>query len=321
MFLFPRRRSLPLDLTPSPAPRSASTASRTPSPHGPDRMARFMLDLPVLLPMERRRLTLEARFVDEAGGVTPEPPDTRTLEIVDPRPPKIIPTGPGILWTSRPGPAEEVELKLVFPGEPNARYRAYLADTAGLDLPTMEPGPPARTRLRAEIAVDGANRAGGGQLNGRRDRFRLLTEPALVAGADGQVMVDERLPRSLATVQFLRIVPLGATGAEADFDACGLTPVAVPSDRRPPAPLLAVAVDGGPAQQRSPSRLSASISRACGRPSPPSSKPRKVRASAGLSSACGAPAASTSIRPCRTRSRRAPRSSLCARGRARRDAA
>lgn len=76
-----------------------------------------------------------------------------------------------------------------------------------------------------------------------RDRFRLITEPPLEPRPDGTVLLDARLPRSLETVQFLRFVPLSARGSEAPFEACPLVPIAVPSDRRPPAPRVETHVD------------------------------------------------------------------------------
>ena len=36
------------------------------------------------------------------------------------------------IWTSRPGPAPDVELKLVWPAKPDTRYRVYVADQKGL---------------------------------------------------------------------------------------------------------------------------------------------------------------------------------------------
>jgi len=47
----------------------------------------------------------------------------------------------------------------------------------------------------------------------------------------------------LETVQFLRVVPLNAEGAEAPFDKCGIVPVAVPNSRLPPTPRLEGKVD------------------------------------------------------------------------------
>ena len=44
-------------------------------------------------------------------------------------------------------------------------------------------------------------------------------------------------------MQFLRVVPLSPQGREAEFDACGVVPVAVPSDRTPPPPRVHVSVD------------------------------------------------------------------------------
>ena len=52
-----------------------------------------------------------------------------------------------------------------------------------------------------------------------------------------------QLPRSLETVQFLRVVPLGSDGEEFDFSQCGIVAVAVPESRRPAPPRLDAAID------------------------------------------------------------------------------
>jgi hypothetical protein len=202
---------------------------------GPVLTANFAL--PQLRPMEARQLRLSATFTDGAGSTSPT--TQSIIDIADPRPPPIVATGKGILWTSRPGPSEEVELRLAWSGPPQAKYRTYLADAAGLDIPTQDGD---RQRTRAEIAVAGADRAGAGGL-GLRERFRLLTDPPVVAGADGSVLLDEFLPRSLSTVQFLRVVPLSERNVEADFAHCGLVPIAVPSDVGPPPPRISATID------------------------------------------------------------------------------
>jgi hypothetical protein len=51
------------------------------------------------------------------------------------------------------------------------------------------------------------------------------------------------LPRSLSTVQFLRVVPLTGDGLEAPFDKCGIVPIAVPDGRIPLAPQIDGVVD------------------------------------------------------------------------------
>jgi hypothetical protein len=56
-------------------------------------------------------------------------------------------------------------------------------------------------------------------------------------------MLNEYLPRSLTTVQFLRVVPLTSQGREAEFDKCGVVPIAVPTDRATAPPRIDVAVD------------------------------------------------------------------------------
>ena len=202
-----------------------------------DSVATLVFDLPALLPMETRRLAIKARFFDTAG--TASEIEVAAINITDPRPPRIIPTGPALIWTSRPGPSADVELKLSWQGIPGHRYRAYLADAPGIGVPTSDGAGP---RSRGQIGVDGAALARGGGLD-RRDRFRLLTDPPLLAAADGSVVMDEFLPRTLSTVQFVRIISTSDNGVEAPFAQSGLIPIAVPADRRQPPPRLEVAVD------------------------------------------------------------------------------
>jgi hypothetical protein len=196
----------------------------------------FEFQLPALLPIEHRKLHVGARFEDDQGNLGTE--EVQAIDVTDPRSPPIPKTGIGLVWTSRFGPAEDVEIRVRFTGAPNARYRVYASDARGLDIPLMVGS---RPRTRAEIAVDGAQRGLNGL--GMRDRFRLVTDEPLKTGTDGSVVFDSRLPRSLETVQFLRFVPLGARGAEAPFENCPLLPVAVPSDRPPPAPRVEVRTD------------------------------------------------------------------------------
>jgi len=197
---------------------------------------KFDFNLPALMPMETRAVTATARFEDDQGAQGT--PASLTLDVADPRSPPVPRTGIGIVWTSRPAPATDVEIRLRFTGVAGARYRAYLSDTRGLDIAPMAGD---RPRTRAEMAVEGAQRGLAGV--GLRDRFRLLTEPPLVPGADGSVLFETRLPRALQTVQFLRLVPLSARNAEAAFESCPLLPIAVPSDHRPPAPRVQAIVD------------------------------------------------------------------------------
>jgi hypothetical protein len=188
------------------------------------------IDLPALQVGESRFGTLMATFVDTAG--TSSETAKVSIRYGDRRRPYVVPTGLGLIWTSRPGPAPEVELKLAWPGVAGTRYRVYIADQKSLGV---------AGNSRAEVAVTGGQRDRAGMLGGR-DRFRLLTEPPLDP-VGGTVLLNEQLPRSLTTVQFLRVVPLTAQGREAEFDTCGVVPVAVPTDRGLPPPRVHVDVD------------------------------------------------------------------------------
>lgn len=195
-----------------------------------------LFEMPLRDLEEPRRVEAHAHFIDEDG--TPGPEAVHAIELAAPRWPAIPHTGIGIVWASRPGPSPDVELRLSFAGQPGARYRLYMSDARALGIPESANG---RPRTRAEIAVDGANRALA-QLD-LQEKFRLMTAAPIEAPLEGVVGFDVTLPRALETVQFVRVVPLSARGIEAPFASCPLTPVAVPSDRRPPAPRIEPTID------------------------------------------------------------------------------
>ena len=201
-----------------------------PIPAGATQTVSVAIPLPALDVGKTAHSTVVAQFVDTAG--VKSEPTTRSVAYADRRQPQVVPTGLGLVWTSRPGPSQEVELKLVWPGAVDTRYRVYIADQKTLGVSGWS---------RAAVAVAGGERDLAGTLGGR-NRFRLLTEPPLEASA-GTVVLNERLPRSLSTVQFVRVVPLTKSGREAEFESCGVVPVAVPSDRTPPPPVVHVTVD------------------------------------------------------------------------------
>jgi len=150
--------------------------------------------------------------------------------------PTLLDTGVGLIWTSDPGPSLETEVKIKWPSIPGNQYRVYLADQAGMGIRPDEIDEQGPVPSRGLIAKVGATK------EGTKKHFRLLTDPPLVATGETTVFTAA-LPRSLETVQFLRVVPLGSDGDEADFARCGIVAVAVPSSRRPAPPSLVANVD------------------------------------------------------------------------------
>ena len=199
----------------------------------PGTMIAQVFALPPLAPQQSGSWPLTAYFVDDNG--TSSPQTAQTINVTDGRHPRPTPAGPGIIWTSRPGPSPDVELRLSWPAAPGQSYRAWFADQRGLGLPAAP--------TRAAVALDGFTKQQKHQLNGLADRFRLITDTPITASADGRARLATTLPRTLQTVGFLRIVPETNAGAQANFDACDLVPVAVPNDRRPPIPRLTLAVN------------------------------------------------------------------------------
>lgn len=204
--------------------------------------------LPALDPQQRTtdlddaeklgKWTLRARYSDTAD--TPSPEATASIEAVDRRPPRTYPTGAGLYWTGTPGPSPDVELALRWRAPKDSLHRVYVTDQAGLGMANAAEAED--TRTRAEIAVEGCRNVANG-LAGQKENFTLLTDPPVQAGDHGYAELHQHLPGSLHTVQFLRIVPLGADGGEPDFTRCGIIPVAVPDTSTPPAPFLDGSVD------------------------------------------------------------------------------
>ena len=214
----------------------------------------------------RRRIS---RTTPVASALRPLLP----VKLCDPRSPPVPRTGIGIVWSSRPAPATDVEFRLRFSGVPGARYRAYLSDSRGLELALFEGE---RPRTRAEIAVDGAQKGLAGV--GLRERFRLLTDEPLKPAADGRVLFDTRLPRALETVQFLRFVPLQRPGRRSAVRE--LPAAAHRGAQQPPATGAAGRDAGRPDhrhRQRHRARGGARPGRVAGRRAGPVRRPRRPR--------------------------------------------
>ena len=185
-------------------------------------------------------------FRDSAA--TPSATASTTIAVHDRRPLHPLGGAVGLYWTSTPGPSPDVALALTWQTAANAAHRVYLTDqnsltdSDGQPLRYSEPGEPAPSR--AAIADRGS-----AATSTPRDRFQLLAE-TVPADGSGTAVLRALLPRSLRTVQFVRIVPLSDQGAEAPFAACGLIAVAVPDDRPPPPPRLEGTVDPETGQVR-----------------------------------------------------------------------
>jgi hypothetical protein len=197
----------------------------------------FSSPLPTVSPTNRAKVVNIKVEFENADGVKAFA--EAALKVVDPRPPRVPPTAKGLIWTSRPAAAEEVELRVTCAADESSRWRVYVTDFNALKdaLPEGE----REVTSRCETAAKGAKLVGQETVD--RDRFRLVTREA-IAAVDGKLTFETTLPRSLRTVQFFRFVPLTPEGVERPFAGCPFLPVAVPSDRRPPAPRIETTVQG-----------------------------------------------------------------------------
>ena len=171
----------------------------------------------------------------DSAGMTSDDPGEAYFTVRNFDKPVKLDTGTGLIWTSDPGPSPEVEIRIKWPSDNGRQYRVYLTDAAGMEIKPNELSsetPPSR----GLVAKVGATKTGD------KRQFRLLTDPPLTASG-GTTYFTSTLPRTLETVQFLRVVPLGSDGDEFDFGACRVVAVAVPESRRPVAPLLDGRVD------------------------------------------------------------------------------
>ncbi|MGF9649217.1 hypothetical protein AAIH32_14675 [Pseudarthrobacter oxydans] len=186
---------------------------------------------------QQRAVPVVSTYINSDG--TPSPPERITCQVFDARAPKAVPTTPVVLWTGQPDATGQAELALRWPPQAGAaRYRVYLGDArrlanaAGVALP----GGSVRSAQVKPLHVMSSSYAD-------KQLFTFLGEVPGTPGGDGNVHFRTRIPGALRSVQFVRIVPLTTSGAEAAFADCGLVPVAVPGTDRPPAPVLDAVTD------------------------------------------------------------------------------
>jgi hypothetical protein len=222
------------------------------APHTVDVTAPGFTDLPLplpgLQPQAQASHTLTAMFTDTVGTKSDPELASVTFTVMDRRLPPAIKTGVGLFWTSSPGPGPEVQLKLAWHAAPKSKHRVYAIDQQGLGLTDADLGVsapagsgPQLPPSRAKVAAAGADKVLHGPPVGH-SAFHLLAD-TVTADDSGLAILDTTLPRSLQTVQFLRIVPLTSEGGETPFDRCGIVAVAVPDSRRPAPPRLDGSVD------------------------------------------------------------------------------
>ncbi|MFI9103591.1 hypothetical protein ACIGXA_23995 [Streptomyces fildesensis] len=186
---------------------------------------------------KHRAVRVVSTHVDADG--TPSVPSDVECAAHDARAPHTVPTSPMVLWTGPRDATGQAELALRWPPRAGAaRYRVYLGDARRLAgaLGLTLPGTPVRAAQAHPI-----HRRSGDLTT--KESFTFLGEAPGTTGDDGFVHFVTRIPGGLRSVQFLRVVPLTAGGAEAAFPACGLVPVAVPGNDRPPPPLLDAVTD------------------------------------------------------------------------------
>jgi hypothetical protein len=192
----------------------------------------FSVPVPVTSPGGGATVTVEASLTNPTGT---GPPGTAELTVNDPRPPPPLTAARALTWTSRGGGAGGAELALSWPHQnAAAAYRVYVADEQAISGGAAGGGSRAK---RATDLFDVAAQAG-------RDRYRLVTDPALVPPAGTQVgdlvQCAVPLPGGMTDVQFVRVVPVTGSWVEAPFHDSGPVPVAVPLPDVPPAPSLRV---------------------------------------------------------------------------------
>lgn len=186
---------------------------------------------------EQREVPVDSVYADADG--TQSPASTVDCAAFDARAPHVVPTSPMILWTGQRDATGLAELALRWPPQPYAsRYRVYLGDGRRLAGELGLPFPHSPVRAAQAHPVHAA----GNRLTAK-SAFTFLGETGGAPAGDGFVHFATRIPGGLRSIQFVRVVPLTAGGAEAPFRACGLVPVAVPLQDRPPPPLLYAATD------------------------------------------------------------------------------
>lgn len=181
---------------------------------------------------EQRDIPIAATYVDRGGALSV--PRLMSCAAYDARAPKAIPTSPVVIWSGQIDATGQAELALKWPPRTGAsRYRIYLGDARRLagEVGAALPESAIRAAQAKPIHLASA------QLT-KKAVFSFLGETPGSTAPDGLIHFSTRIPGGLRSVQFVRVVPVSAGGAEPAFGTCGLVPMAVPMIDRPPPPTL-----------------------------------------------------------------------------------
>jgi hypothetical protein len=180
----------------------------------------------------QRTVTCTATLIDR-DGLTSAVPASADCLVSDGRTHPPAKTAPTLLFASAEDATGQSEIGLQWPATASG-YRVYIADESRLaDALGLQADGDLRCQRAAVIWQ------GSGELSDKSS-FTLITGTPIQGDPDGQVRLRHRVPATLSNVQFIRIVPVTAAGAETPFAQCGLVPVAVPYIDRPLPPRLSV---------------------------------------------------------------------------------
>ncbi|WP_404292113.1 hypothetical protein ACD578_07770 [Microvirga sp. RSM25] len=227
----------------------AGLVSRTfAPPDAPATEIMFDIAAPALALGEMLPVAWTVRFRDALPPVSPNESTAQgTLEIRDGRRPLPQQTSRTLIWTTRRDATGQAELALGWSATAPA-YHVWLTSEETLRAPLnlTDPAFAGLPRaVRATRIYDALQDRGVRQnLPDDRPLFTRLTDRPITASND-TVEYRFALLGASDTVNFLRIVPISATGVEAPFASCGIIPVAVPGEAVPPPPTVVVRTDQG----------------------------------------------------------------------------
>jgi hypothetical protein len=206
----------------------------------PERFTVGQIDGPALGRAETATTAVRARFEDRVARASDQSsPVVRTVR--DPRPPHhVVLSGP-LNYTGRPGRDGFARALLTWDASAGVSYRIYLAYAP--DLRARLSGAGGQAIIDALDAAQGAGQLAAVWWAYREEFPQAAFHPvAHVSPPPGGGRFEHivELPGGLPELAFVRVVPVSAALVEGDWAHAATSIFAVPDDRPPATPLLAV---------------------------------------------------------------------------------